>query len=313
MFSSQASNLVAGDTNGEYDIFVKDTLTGTTTRVSTSSSGSEALNNGAYFGAISADGRYVAFNSRADNLVAGDTNGEKDAFIKDTLTGITTRVSTDSAGGQGNSASHVTAISADGRYVAFNSRANNLVAGDTNGEEDAFIKDTLTGVTTRISTDSAGNQGGSGNGYGSYARAISADGRFVAFYSDEQLVQDDTNSWWDAFLKNLTKTGVQQLSGLIVSNPVSAGVSLMLTARARTELTAYRSALGTALNRIDSFTNTLSAATISMKEAAGRVQDADIAEETSKLIAARVRQEVTAGLIKKLNLDAAFALRLLTG
>jgi len=158
LFSSDATNLVAGDTNWCRDAFIKDTLTGVTTRVSTSSAGVQGGGD-SFVSAISADGRYVAFSSDATNLVAGDTNGTSDAFIKDTLTGVTTRVSTSSAGGEGNSSSNVSAISADGRYVAFSSDATNLVAGDTNGTYDAFIKDTLTGVTTRVSTSSAGGGG----------------------------------------------------------------------------------------------------------------------------------------------------------
>ena len=157
-FTSSASNLVAGDTNVESDAFIRDTLTGVTTRVSTSSAGVEG-NSPSYASAISADGRYVLFSSDATNLVAGDTNWCRDAFIKDTLTGVTTRVSTSSAGVQGGGDSFVSAISADGRYVAFSSDATNLVAGDTNGTYDAFIKDTLTGVTTRVSTSSAGGGG----------------------------------------------------------------------------------------------------------------------------------------------------------
>ena len=106
-----------------------------TTRVSTDSAGNEAAGGLSQVTALSADGRYVAFGSFATNLVAGDTNGQQDSFIKDTVTGVTTRVSTDSAGNQatGGVGSSVTAISADGRYVAFWSGATNLVAGDTNG------------------------------------------------------------------------------------------------------------------------------------------------------------------------------------
>jgi Tol biopolymer transport system component len=95
-------------------------------------------------GSISADGRFVAFSSFADNLVAGDTNGTYDVFVKDLQTGTITRVSTDSAGTQGNSASLNPPISADGRFVAFDSEASNLVADDTNGHRDVFVKDLQT-------------------------------------------------------------------------------------------------------------------------------------------------------------------------
>ncbi len=158
-FTSYATNLVPGDTNGVWDVFVKDMQTGTTTRVSTDSAGGEGTSGFASsVPSISADGRYVAFQSEAGNLVAGDTNSASDIFVKDTQTGVTTRVSTDSTGTQSDGASFVPNISADGRYVAFQSLATNLVAGDTNGVYDIFLKDTQTGVTTRVSTDSAGTQ-----------------------------------------------------------------------------------------------------------------------------------------------------------
>ncbi len=130
-----------------------------TTRISTDSAGNQATGGTSAVTALSADGRYVAFWSQATNLVAGDTNGLTDSFIKDTLTGVTTRISTDSAGNQATGGgSSVRALSAAGRYVAFYSSATNLVAGDTNGVNDSFIKDTLTGITTRITTDSTGSQ-----------------------------------------------------------------------------------------------------------------------------------------------------------
>lgn len=160
-FWSYANNLVAGDTNGVTDSFIKDMATGVVTRISTDSSGTQG-NDNSFATAISSDGRYVGFYSYATNLASGDTNGVQDAFIKDTFTGKTTRVSTDSSGNQGNNYSEINSISADGRYVGFDSAASNLVAGDSNGVTDAFIKDIVTGITTRVSTTSAGAQA---NGY----------------------------------------------------------------------------------------------------------------------------------------------------
>ncbi|HZD03663.1 MAG TPA: hypothetical protein VE173_02060, partial [Longimicrobiales bacterium] len=154
-FESDASNLVGSDTNTLRDIFVKDTTTGATTRVSTSSAGAQATGGHSFDPAISADGRYVAFESDATNLVAGDTNALSDVFVKDTQTGTTTRVSTDSAGGESDGGSFDMTISADGRYVAFESDATNLVPGDGNAARDDFVKDRQTGATTRVSTDSA--------------------------------------------------------------------------------------------------------------------------------------------------------------
>ncbi|MBK7318045.1 hypothetical protein [Candidatus Villigracilis affinis] len=150
-FMSQASNLVSGDTNGVEDVFIRDILTDTTTRVSVGTS--SQANNSSFDPSISADGRYVAFYSWA-NLVGGDTNGTLDVFVRDTQDGITTRVSVDSNGVEANRASYYPSISADGRYVIFESFATNLVRGDTNGEIDVFMHDTQTNTTSCISVDS---------------------------------------------------------------------------------------------------------------------------------------------------------------
>src|SRR6476661_2769775 len=189
-FTSGASNLVPGGTNNTSDIFVRDTLTNTTTRVSVDSAGNQG-NRDAYGASISADGRFVAFESNSSNLVPGDPNNRDEIFVRDLSTNTTTRVSVDSAGNLGNGYSYTPSISADGRFVAFYSDATNLVPGDTNNTYDIFVRDTLTNTTTRVSLDSAGNQG---NGY-SYSPSISADGRFVAFESTtSNIVPGDTNN-----------------------------------------------------------------------------------------------------------------------
>jgi Tol biopolymer transport system component len=195
-FDSIAANLVLGDTNGFNDCFVHDILTGATTRTSVDSSGAEG-NFGGGLGLMSADGRYVAFSSRSINLVPGDTNGFYDVFLHDMLTGTTRRVSVDPAGTQGNGNSGATSISPDGRYVAFTSTATNLVPGDTNGAQDVFVHDSVGGTTTRVNVDSSGAQVGAPGSWPS----ISADGRYVAFYSlSAELVPSDTNSLLDVFV-----------------------------------------------------------------------------------------------------------------
>src|SRR5207249_8340068 len=122
---------------------------GTTERVSVDSTGTEG-NSASTQPSISADGRFVAFASDATNLVPGDTNGAIDVFVHDRLTGTTERVSVDSAGTQGNNSSAEPSISADGRFVAFDSSATNLVPGDTNGAEDVFVHDSHTDTTERV-------------------------------------------------------------------------------------------------------------------------------------------------------------------
>jgi len=139
-FESDAGNLVVGDTNGSFDVFVRDSGTGVTSRVSVSSGGSQG-NVGGNAPDLSSDGRFVAFQSASNNLVAGDNNGTFDVFVHDRETGSTTRVSVATGGGQGNGASVLPAISADGRVVAFRTLATNLVANDTNGVADVFVHD----------------------------------------------------------------------------------------------------------------------------------------------------------------------------
>jgi Tol biopolymer transport system component len=205
-FVSSATNLVPDDTNGRDDIFVHDREEDTTERVSVDSDGNQSNGSSGFLGiAINADGRYVAFDSYATNLVPGDTNGVPDLFLRDRLAGTTERVSVDSAGNQANGWSDVEAISPNGSYVAFTSVASNLVPDDTYtcsgwpSCEDVFIHDRNTGVTERVSVDSDENQA---NG-ASFFPAISGDLRYVAFYSDAtNLVPDDTNGYGDVFLRD---------------------------------------------------------------------------------------------------------------
>ncbi len=181
-FQSWASNLVAGDTNRDFDVFVHDRSTGLTERVSVDSSGSEG-NACSGEAAISADGKFVTFLSYASNLVTGDTNGSFDVFVHDRSTGITERISVDSSGAQGNSHSYDPSISADGQIVAFQSGASNLVSGDTNGWQDIFVHDRTTGTTERVSVDSSGAEWI----YWSGSPSISSDGRVVAFFVSDYL------------------------------------------------------------------------------------------------------------------------------
>ena len=125
-----------------------------TQRVSVSSAGVQGnLRSGIYKPSVSADGRYVAFESAASNLVAGDANGYIDVFVRDRKLHRTYLVSVSSAGVQGNDASFDPSISADGRYVAFESDASNLVAGDTNGYPDVFVRDRKLHRTYLVSVD----------------------------------------------------------------------------------------------------------------------------------------------------------------
>jgi hypothetical protein len=167
------------------------------TRVSVSSSEAEG-NAYSRDPDISADGRYVVFWSGANNLVAGDTNDWEDLFLRDLQTGETTRISVSSSGTQADNSSYLPAISGDGRYIAFNSDATNLVSGDTNGFTDVFLHDRQTGTTTRISVSPSGAQA---DGISDSYVAISSNGRYIAFRSDAtNLVSGDTNGVSDVFV-----------------------------------------------------------------------------------------------------------------
>ena len=178
-FASDATNLVSGDTNGVSDIFLRDRQTGTTKRISVSSSGAQGDDISDSYIAISGDGRFIAFASDATNLVSGDTNGVPDLFVHDRVTGVTERISLDSNEAQANNGSGYPSISADGRFVAFSSSATNLVSGDTNAKPDIFVRDRTLGVTMRVSVNSNGVEADRG----AQEPAISGNGRYVTFSS----------------------------------------------------------------------------------------------------------------------------------
>lgn len=256
-FSSIATNLVPFDTNAREDIFVHDTQTGVTERVSLTTDGGESNGNSGS-PSISGDGRYVAFDttaalapgdingtwdiyvrnrqtnqmiwvsvpytgtagnahsprpyvstngccvvflSAASNIVPNDTNGAMDVFVRNLETHTTVRVSVASDGTEADrmlsSYANFPVLSGDGRYAAFYSNATNLVPGDTNGRNDIFVHDLLTGVTERVSVASDGTQA---NG-DSLRPALSGNGRFVTFESAAtNLVEGDTNGQVDIFL-----------------------------------------------------------------------------------------------------------------
>jgi Tol biopolymer transport system component len=196
-FTSLSSNLVPDDTNGAMDVFVRDRTTGTTERVSVSSSGEQA-EIGGDSPWISADGRYVVYQSLSTNLVAGDTNGSWDVFVYDRVTGTNERISVSSTGEQGDGGSLSPSISGDGRYVAYRSYASNLVPSDTNATADVFVYDRAIGSTELVSVSSTGEQA---NATGSEPPLISADGRHVTYESwASNLVPGDTNGFIDIFV-----------------------------------------------------------------------------------------------------------------
>jgi Tol biopolymer transport system component len=161
VFSSRASNLVPGDTNNAWDVFVRDRWTGATERASVSTGGAQGdadsggLN--APLLAITPDGRYVAFNSDATNLVTIDQNSIRDIFIRDRQNGTTTRLIQGSGWPDKN---YVTpSISDDGRYVAFESDSSLIVGSDSNMVGDVFVMDRQTFSVQIVSRATDGTQG----------------------------------------------------------------------------------------------------------------------------------------------------------
>jgi Ca2+-binding RTX toxin-like protein len=195
-FESGVSSLVPGDANSVSDIFVRDLQANTTNRVSLSEMGSEG-NAGSFTPAISANGRFVAFESAASNLVGGDGNNSRDIFVRDLSANTTVLVSVSATGGRSNGDSKRPSLSADGRFIAFSSEASNLVPGDTNNRSDIFVRDLQTNIITRVSGDAAGDIA---NGI-SLLPALSNNGKRVAFYSlASNVVPGDTNNVSDIFV-----------------------------------------------------------------------------------------------------------------
>jgi hypothetical protein len=224
VFTSDATNLSTNDSSVHSDVFLRDTCLGapvgcvpSTTWISVRNTMLPGNSGHSDFGWVSADGRYVAFQSAGQNLVAGDTNGQTDVFLRDTCNGAPsgctpsiTLVSLSSTGAQGNSSSGLPSMTPDARYVAFWSAASNLVPGDTNNQSDIFVRDTClnapagcTPSTIRASLgvgDVEANRG-IANGFG--PARISAEGRYVAFDSwATNLSPLDSTTHVDVYLRD---------------------------------------------------------------------------------------------------------------
>ncbi|WBB81121.1 hypothetical protein O7606_07005 [Micromonospora sp. WMMD882] len=202
-FTSAAPNLVPDDTNGTWDVLVRDRRTGVTSSVSRSTTGVVG-DSSSHGQSLSPDGRYVSFTSDATNLAPDDTNGASDGFVHDRRTGRTSRVTLTDGDAQADARSYAPAISADARFVAFVSDAANLVPGDTNGVADVFLRDRRAGATVRVSGPNADAP--------SDAPTISADGRYVAFTSEAALVPGDTNGVADVYVRDLRTGSLRRVS-----------------------------------------------------------------------------------------------------
>ena len=210
LYYSFAGNLVPGDTNNATDIFLYEMATKRTERVSVANGGGQANGPSEFFAYMTADNRYVVFDSKATNIIATDTNGRADVFMLDRQTNNVERVSVAQDGAQANGESIYPTVSADGRFVVFHSNATNLVTGDINGKFDVFVRDRTAQTTTRVSVSSTGAEGNHPSQHGK----ISADGRYVAFESwATNLADSDTNGALDVFVRDLTLGTTRLVSG----------------------------------------------------------------------------------------------------
>jgi Tol biopolymer transport system component len=203
-FESFDANLIANDRNHDYDVILRDTFAGTNELISArhpalpsnSANGPSVLTSFA----ASSDGRYLAFSSDADNLVANDTNGFRDVFVRDLLLATNLLASVSTNGTAADGLSFEPAISADGRYVAFTSSADNLVASDSNAKQDVFRRDLQTGTTVLVSVNTAGTAPANNN---SHAPTISGDGRWVLFCSRATDLTSGTFTGENLFVRDL--------------------------------------------------------------------------------------------------------------
>lgn len=201
-FTSTANNLVPGDTNGQFDAFVRDLWLGTTERVSLGSAGQQINGESAARG-ISFDGRYVLFTSFDANVHPDDPEAKGDIFVRDRLLGTTELISVSINSTPSQFDCKRASISADGRFVAFDGGDSNLAPGDFNGKGDVFLRDRLLGTTQIVSVSSSGIQGDDSCWDGK----VSADGTRVAFIGRPKNFYPNTNEHSHVFLRDLT-TGV---------------------------------------------------------------------------------------------------------
>jgi len=208
-FGSSASNLVSGDTNREYDIFLYDVLNKQTLRVNVASDGTQSsgfidsdglkAKGDGRLCSLSGDGRYIAFQSQANNLVPNDLNENNDVFVHDRILQITERVSLTSTGEEGDGHSGISSISSNGRYIAFQSNSSNF-SDNSKQDHNQFIKDRELG-TIKLATYATDGTTRVSSGFIYMQSTISGDGQHLVFRSGEgNLVQDDNNANWDTFV-----------------------------------------------------------------------------------------------------------------
>jgi len=209
VFESSDDDITANDTNNDQDIFLRDRIGGSVELISLNTDGVQP-DDWSFDPAINADGSLVAFASHATELAGGDTGWDSDVFVRDRISATTTHVSVTSAGLEGAGDSGHPSLSPDGRYVAFESLADNLVSNDANNRSDVFLHDRLTATTIRISVGPGGVEA---NG-ASYRPKFSADGRYVAFRSraSNLVANNSYGDTMDVYVYDIQTGGVTKVN-----------------------------------------------------------------------------------------------------
>jgi len=301
VFQSNSTNLVPGVSGGQ--VYVKDLQTGGVTLASSSASGDEGISLSTQ-ASISADGRYVSFFSTASNLIAGVSGNQ--TYIKDLQTGGLTLGSTSSTGTQGNGSSGLGRLSADGRFLSFYSDSSNLISGISGGQ--VYRKDLSNGVLELVTRSTTGTT--STASYG--PNQITADGSKVFFMSaSASFTAGDTNGVQDLFSRDLSKAGIDDLAGMVVSNQVSARTTLALAKQRLEILGLAQAGIGASTSRIGTAVSNLSTVTQNLATAASQIMDVDIADESTRLVANRILQQAGASVLSLANAQPELVIRML--
>jgi hypothetical protein len=261
LFASTSDNLAAVPgglglpqaVEARMNVFLRDRQTGVTVLVSVNAAGTAGGNGNSFPSAISTNGQFAFFESTASDLIAGDTNAACDIFMRDTVGNTTTLVSVSTNGAAGNGDSHDVTITPDGRYVAFDSAANNLVAGDTNGIPDVFVRDLQLDVTTLASPGARKLSNGSATpmtaGSASVGPVISVDGRYVAFYSTAVGLVSNATTAGELYVRDLvggSTLWVSTNAHQINSSAVAANYAMSTNG----ELIAYQASIPSAFSTL---------------------------------------------------------------
>ncbi len=302
IFYSSATNLIPGISSGQF--YIRNLETG---ELKLGSSGDDwgYINGWSFHQSLSANGRYLAFWSTATNLLPGVSGGQ--IFVKDLETGKVQLASSTKDGVQGDGASNAgTSISADGRYLSFSSNSSNLIDGVSGWQ--VYRKDMLTGDIELVSRSTSGEV----DSVIQTPSFITADGSKVFFSSDStSLVAGDSNGVADIFMRDLSKTGIDGLSGMVVQNQMSARVTLMLAKDRLDTLNLTRAGIGASSSRIDTAISNLSTMTQNLASAASQITDTDVADESAKLAAKQILQQSGAAVLSQANLQPQLVLTLL--